>query len=441
MSFTTGQLAEYVCGDLVGSDAIACCGAEIDTRAPLKGKVFFALKGTQQDGHEFVGMAEENGCAAVVVQRPCNVTVPAIIVTDVKYALMQLARERRAAMQLEAVIAVTGSVGKTTTKDFIASLLGDSAVASRKSFNNDLGVPLTILDGEQAAFLVAEIGASNIGEIEPLSKLVRPDIAILTSIEKAHLDGFGDQKTVLHEKAKLLQSVQSDGIVVVPDTVDLSKITLEARTITVGKKNAADVRIDTAIDSNGFAMLTIEGTTIKLSMLGEHNAMNAALAFVAAKHANPEIATETLLDRASSVCAAQGRLCKKEVGGVVFLDDSYNANPASMRSAMGLFSTLEASRKVLVLGDMLDLGDSSHAEHRLLGPVIQKVGADLVILVGEAMQEALGTVAAISVSSTEELDGIHSLLKPNDFVLLKGSRGLQLERIIDSFRNAKVLEH
>jgi UDP-N-acetylmuramoyl-tripeptide--D-alanyl-D-alanine ligase len=111
-----------------------------------------------------------------------------------------------------------------------------------------------------------------------------------------------------------------------------------------------------------------------------------------------------------------------------------------MRSAMELFSTLQASRKVLVLGDMLDLGDSSHAEHRLLGPVIEKVGADLVILVGEAMHEALGSTAAICVSSTEALDGIHALLKPNDFVLLKGSRGLQLERIIESLRNAKVLE-
>jgi UDP-N-acetylmuramoyl-tripeptide--D-alanyl-D-alanine ligase len=188
-------------------------------------------------------------------------------------------------------------------------------------------------------------------------------------------------------------------------------------------------------------MLTIEGTTLTLSMLGEHNAMNAALAFVAAKHANPEIATATLLGRASAVCAADGRLCKKEVGGVVFLDDSYNANPASMRSAMELFAKLQANRKVLILGDMLELGESSHAEHRRLATVIEKVGADLVILVGEAMQEALGSFAAICVSTTEELDDIHALLKPRDLVLLKGSRESHLERIIESVRNSKVLEH
>ena len=444
MSFTSGQLAQYVHGALIGPADTLCCGAEIDTREAISGKVFFALKGTQTDGHDFVGKAVENGCSAVVVERVLDdhdVTVPAIIVEDAKRALLQLAEARRAVMEFESVIAVTGSVGKTTTKDFVASLLGETAIASRRSFNNDLGVPLTILNGESAVFLIAEVGANDIGEIEPLAHVVRPDIAILTSIEKAHLEGFGNTETVLREKAKLLQAVHRDGIVVIPDTLDVSGCKIDARQIKVGKTSTADVRIETAINSEGFAMLTMEGSTVTLSMLGEHNAMNAALALVAAKHANPNISVMTLLDRASSTCAADGRLCKIEVGGIVFLDDSYNANPASMRSAMELFAKLKATRKVLVLGDMLELGENSHAEHRLLASVIEKAAADLVILVGEAMQEALGSYAAICVSTTEELDTLHAFLKPNDLVLLKGSRSLHLERIVESVRNSKVLEH
>jgi len=441
VSFTAGNLADYVHGELVGSADSLCCGAAIDTRESIVGKVFFALKGKHVDGHDYVGKAVENGCAAVVVKRPIDVAVPVIIVDDVKCALLQLAKARREAMQFKSVIAVTGSVGKTTTKDFLSCLLGDSAVASRRSFNNDLGIPLTILDGERASILIAEVGANEIGEIEPLAKLIQPDIAILTSIEKAHLEGFGNKKTVLTEKVKLLQAVHKDGIVIVPDTIGLSACTIEAAKITVGNSRGADVRVITAIDSDGFAMLTIEDITVKLSMLGEHNAMNAALAVVAAKHACPTISLALLLERASLVQAAEGRLCEKEVGGIVFIDDSYNANPASMRSALELFTKRTATRKVLVLGDMLELGESSHTEHRLLSTVIEKVDADLIILVGEAMREALGSFAAICVDNVDDLASITSLLRPRDLVLLKGSRGLCLERIIDSWRKTKVLEH
>lgn len=441
MSFTSGQLATFVNGELHGMGDVACSGVAIDTRETLEGKVFFALQGEHADGHDYVEEAVTNGCSAVVVERACAAGVPEIVVEDARSALFQLAKTRREVMEFGSVIAVTGSVGKTTTKDILGSLLGDNVVVSRKSFNNDLGVPLTVLEGELANFLVAEIGANDVGEIEPLAKLVRPDIAILTSIEKAHLEGFGDQTVVLEEKVKLLQEVHSSGYVVIPDTIEVSMFHIAATVVRVGKTSSADVLIETGIDEHGFATLLLQGERVTLSLLGEHNAFNAALAIVAAQFARTDISLSDLLRFACDAVAPEGRLRKVTVGDITFLDDSYNANPASMRSALQLFSRLPANRKVMVLGDMLELGASSHVEHRLLASVIDKVGADVVVLVGDAMEQAIGSSAAIHVQHTDELDSVAALLKPDDLVLLKGSRGLRLERIIHLLRQTKVLEH
>ncbi len=442
MSFTTEQLATYVNGELHGSLDASCSGAEIDTRQPIAGKVFFALQGEKADGHDYVEQAVSNGCSAVVVERFCDVEVPIVIVDDARRALFRLAEARRKALDFESVMAVTGSVGKTTTKDILGCLLGNTAAISRKSFNNDLGVPLTILDGESAKYLVTEIGANNVGEIGPLAKLVRPDIAILTSIEKAHLEGFGNKETVLQEKVKLLSAVHQNGYVIIPDTIDVSGFSFDATIIRVGKSKSADVSIHTGTDDCGFATLEMNGEKVTLALLGEHNALNAALAIVAASRACNETTSSEWFQLASLASAPEGRLQKVEVGKITFIDDSYNANPASMRAALQTFSKLKASRKILILGDMLELGDSSHAEHRILISAIDKVGADLVVLVGCAMEAAAaGTSTAMYVQNADELDSIITLLKPNDLVLLKGSRGLRLERIIDLFRETKVLEH
>jgi UDP-N-acetylmuramoyl-tripeptide--D-alanyl-D-alanine ligase len=440
VSFTTSQLANYVNGKLEGNPEVHCSGAEIDSRRQLAGKVFFALKGEQTDGHQFVESAIAKGCAAIVVERSCISNVPVIIVEDARKALFQLALSRREEMDFDSVIAVTGSVGKTTTKDILASLLGANAIVSRESFNNDLGVPLTVLGGEKAQYLVLEIGANAIGEIEPLAKLARPDVAILTSIEKAHLEGFGDEGIVLQEKGILLQSVSTSGFVIIPDTIDVSSLSIQATIVRVGITESADVQIETGIDKNGFATISIGGCAVTLSLLGEHNAMNAALAIVAVAKSNCSIETSELLELASHTTAPKGRLHSIEVNGISFLNDAYNANPASMRSALKLFSTMQAKRKVLVLGDMLELGTNSHFEHRSLASFIEKAQADLVFLVGNEMK-AVPCVGASIHFNESAIDSIASLLKRDDLVLLKGSRGLRLEQIIDSVRQTKVLEH
>ena len=358
--------------------------------------------------------------------------VPYVIVQDARKALYDLAMQQRMGLPAFHVIAVTGSVGKTTTKDLIACMLGDCAVASEKSFNNDLGVPLTILAGDSAKFLIAEIGANDVGEIQPLAELIQPDIALLTSIDKAHLQGFGSEATVLSEKIKLIEALPSSGIAILPDDIDLSSFDIAATICTVGTSENAAVQIQVGTDECGCSTLMYKEHEITLSILGEHNARNAALALVACEYAHPELEQSLMLNRLESFKCPSGRLQKHEVAGISFIDDSYNANPASMRSALRLIATIPCNRRVLVLGDMLELGEHSHAEHRLLGAAIQEVEADVVMLVGSHMQSTSHAIPSLyePEASLEAMQRMATLLKRGDTVLLKGSRGMQLERII-----------
>ena len=444
MSFTTAQLACYVGGECCGDQTIVCNGAEIDTRRCVEGKVFFALQGTQSDGHDYLDDAVAGGCSAVVVQRSCSLDVPVVVVSDARMALFTLAEARRSELPAQQVIAVTGSAGKTTTKDLLAHLLGDNTTASQHSFNNDLGVPLTILDAEDATFLVTEIGANAIGEIGPLATLVQPDIAILTSLGKAHLEGFGSLEAVKREKMLLLKSVHKKGVVIIPDTIDIGSDDFCAAICTVGTSSTADIQVVIGVNTEGFAELEINGYNVTLSLMGEHNAMNAALAIVAAREAlqrtGEDLSMQSLLDAASEVKGAPGRLCTFTEGDITVIDDSYNANPTSVRSAIQMFSGMTAQRKVLILGDMLELGDCAHAEHRLLAHVIPKSGADLVILVGSLMEAASNIPSCVYEPdpTNEAIERIVSLIQPHDTVLIKGSRDLQLERIVQSIQRTKV---
>ena len=442
MSFTSKQLAQYVRGELVGDENIQCSGASIDSRNCKKGNVFFALQGEQSDGHAFVQNAQDARCSVVVVERAIQSTIPYVLVSDARSALRSLAVGRRA--ELEAtVIAVTGSVGKTTVKDMLGTLLGDTAVVSAKSFNNDLGVPLTILSAEEASFLVAEVGANDVGEMKPLSQLVSPSIAIITAIGNAHLEGFGDAETILREKATLLEALPSSGYAIIPEEIDISPFAIAAHVITVGDSESADIQVQTSVNSDGNAILRIGDDTVVLSLLGEHNARNGALAVVACSVAMPEVPIGVILQKITRVQAPDGRLSQKHVGGITFIDDSYNANPTSMRGALEFFANLQCGRKVLVLGDMLELGANAQHEHDALVERIAKIDADVVCLVGEYM---LGPALSLQsthepTTSNEALKRIASLLQKGDTVLLKGSRGVQLERIIEMKRQTTVSNH
>lgn len=445
MTFTTQDIAVSTCGILLGDPDIEWQGCEIDTRRDVRGKVFFALQGEKVDGHAFIDKAIEQGCAAIVASSEVVSSIPVIQVEDVRKALFQLALFTRDKLGVGTTIAITGSVGKTTTKDLLAQLLGEGVVASAASFNNDLGIPLTLLDAVGAKNLVVEVGANACGEIEPLAQLVSPDIAIITSIQKAHLEGFGSLDTILEEKVKLLESLSSTGIAIVPIDVPIDRFELECERITIGESKDANVRVRTRCDEDGRALLDIGAGFVTLQLLGKHNAMNAACAIVAAKYTlarqGEDVSLHSLLEKLANITGPSGRLRKIEICGVTFIDDTYNANPASMNAAVETFLCLKGRRNIAILGDMLELGDQCCIEHRRLGGYLSKQEIDTIFLVGPAMAAAakvLPNAIHEQDASDEAMQRIASSLRKDDVVLLKGSRGIQLERIVEQLQSLQT---
>lgn len=446
MNYALSYIVEAIGGTLLGDETVLWSGAEIDTRRDVQNKIFFALQGEKTDGHAFINKAIEGGCAAVVVSKDVSASVPVIQVEDPRRALFALAKFVRAKKNVQTTIAITGSVGKTTTKDLLANLLGSQASVSPASFNNDLGIPLTLLGGGETENFVIEVGANACGEIEHLANLVDPDVAIITSIQKAHLEGFGSVEAILYEKSKLFEVLSSDGVAIFPLDVQVDKTKLACETVMVGESKDADVRVRTRCDEQGFAMLDIGAGFVTLRVLGKHNAMNAALAVVAAQCAfrrlGEEYSLHELLKRVSSFEGTAGRLMKKEINGVTVIDDAYNANPASMQAAIEMFSSMSCARKVLVLGDMLELGDQSGVEHTRIGGIVAKHAFERVVLVGEAMASAaklLPDAVHEEKYCDQTMHRIANTLQHGDVVLLKGSRGMKLERIASCLQaEAKV---
>jgi UDP-N-acetylmuramoyl-tripeptide--D-alanyl-D-alanine ligase len=447
LNYTTQDVSEATGGVLSGDGSVVLRGGEIDTRRDVQGKVFFALQGEQTDGHKFIERAIEMGCAAVVVSKEVTTSVPVITVENTRRALFQLAEHVRSQIEPKTTIAITGSVGKTITKDLLAKLLGKGTTASPASFNNDLGIPLTILDAVGSRNIVVEVGANACGEIEPLARLVAPDIAIITSIQKAHLKGFGSIDTILNEKIKLFEALDSDGIAIVPEDIPVDGFILQCDLVTVGESKHADIRIRSGCDENGFTRLDVGEGFVTLNILGKHNAMNATCAIVAAKYAHARqgnnVSLHSLLQQMSSETGPVGRLSKEDICGVRVIDDSYNASPASMCAAIETLASMSGSRKVAILGDMLELGEECDVEHRRLGGYLSNQRIDQIILVGSEMASAVKVLpTAVYEENADDATmlRIANSLRDGDLVLLKGSRGMQLERIVGHIRDryAKV---
>lgn len=428
MAFTTSFLQEATGGSWLRHADATILGAEIDTRRSVVGRAFFAMRGTRSDGHAHVAAAIEGGCAALVVEEPVDVDgdVAIIAVDDTRRALMDAARAARSTFASSLVITITGSVGKTTTKDLLAAALVaalglDRVAAAPGSFNNDLGVPLTLLNRGAADVVICELGINAPGEMGPLVELARPQIGVLTALGDAHLDGLGDISQVRREKGLMLEALAADGVAVVAGDLDLAGLKIIAP---VCREHG-----DNRVDGLGQALLCGQ----PLALLGVHNAQNAALALAAAKSACALLGVATceatLVEAIAAAPPAAGRMEVLERGDITFVHDAYNANPASMRAALAAFAAMDApGRRVAVLGDMLELGDAQDAAHASLAGELAALNLDLLVAVGPAMRvlEAAG--------ATWCPDSLHASahLRGGDLVLLKGSRGMALERILDA---------
>ncbi len=438
--WTTAELVEATGGRMDAS--VAATGVSIDTRTLAPGDLFVALRGESGDGHAHVAEAFARGAAAAMVHQDVS-GEPLLRVDDTLAALGRIGAFARMRFG-GGVAAITGSVGKTTTKEMLRQILAQRGPthAAVASYNNHWGVPLTLARlPRDAAFCVAEIGMNHAGEIEPLSLLVRPHVALITSIEKAHIGYLGSLEAIADEKASILHGLEPGGVAVLPaDTPMLPRLLRAAdgrRVITFGAADADARLISYETDADGTsAVLLVSGDTVplRLGAPGRHMAMNA-LAAVTTAAAFGVLPRESVAALAGFVPVA-GRGARREIvvpgGTVVLLDESYNGNGASMRAALSVLSLLPG-RRIAVLGDMLELGDEAPAEHVALAEAVT-ASADLLFCCGPMMRLLYEAIPAAKrgahVADAAMLATmVPDVIRPGDAVLVKGSLGSRMKQV------------
>ncbi|MCC5823844.1 MAG: UDP-N-acetylmuramoyl-tripeptide--D-alanyl-D-alanine ligase [Phycisphaerales bacterium] len=431
-------------------------GAAIDTRDLRDGMIFAAFKGEHADGHAFIPEAAGRGAAMAIATDPDAVpaapTIPVLLVADATAALTALARFWRDAMPGLKVVGVTGSNGKTTTCRLLhaaacgASAGGLAGTAPAKSFNNELGVPVTLLNARPGdALLVCEIGMSTPGEIATRCGLARPDAAVITTVGEAHFEGLGSLEAIAREKASIAQGIGEKGLVVVPSGLPLLDQALadsgtRARVVRVGPHADADLRMEDIRPEPGGTAFTLSGSSFVVPLAGAHNASNAALAVVMARWLG--VADAAIRDGLALAKAVPMRLERESIStqpATVVLNDAYNANPGSVRAALAVLAeTPAAGRRVAVLGDMLELGDIGPRAHREVLGLARELGIGTVATVGPQYAAAaadLGWSVSTEVGTDDEAIGrVAARVRPGDTVLVKGSRGMRLERVVRLLR-------
>ncbi len=423
-------------------------GVSTDTRTLKEGELLVALKGERFDAHDYLSDARLAGVGGVVVRRdtPRWPGFDWFEVDDTLAALGQLARHRRDALACP-VVAITGTTGKTSTKELAAAALGARLRVhkSERNLNNLVGVPLTLLASpDEAGAAVIECGASVPGEIPRMREIVRPDVAVVTTVDVAHLDGFGDLDGVFAEKLALLDGVPTAVVGSTPPRLADAARERAKRVITAGLEGTADwTPENVTVGSDGRARFRVRGHDVELPFRGRHMVANALIALAVAD------ALDIPLDLAAAALGdatlPAGRSEVVEIEGVTVINDTYNANPASFAAALELLDVLRGRgggkgggrRGVVVAGTMRELGASSGELHRTVAERIAAARPDLVAAVGEFVPafESLGGKLKpkhLLVGETPEAvaPALRQRLKPGDVVLLKASRGVQLERIV-----------
>ncbi|MDP1662941.1 MAG: UDP-N-acetylmuramoyl-tripeptide--D-alanyl-D-alanine ligase [Phycisphaerales bacterium] len=442
---------------------LALSGVCIDSRAVAMGCAFVAIRGDNHDGHEFAARAAEAGAAVVITSRPVSGlgSTPVLVVEDTRRALGRLAgayREHLAA-QGTVFIAVCGSNGKTTTVRMIDAVLragGLCGTASQKSFNNDVGVPLTVLSarvGDQ--FVLCEVGTNHPGEINMLGAIVRPGIAVITSIGREHLEGFGDLAGVMREEGSIASHLRENGTLLHAEAPALEDgRTFEGllatytnhftsrcmdRAYWIRRPQAAEIAGVGQVSRVGVQWKDLHGNIWRVPLGGEHNAANAMLAVWVgqAMGLDNEVIAAGLLN----VEAPAMRQQVITAGPVTVVNDAYNANPDSMLAALAAFSQLtpSAQRRVAIIGQMGELGASAAAAHaEVLAAALAQPGIGAVIVVGPLFAAAAADVppgallAVEPLMSAESAERLASYIKPGDAVLVKGSRSQAMERVVDA---------
>ena len=450
-AFTVQDVVRATQGALVTGDlSVPVTGVSIDSRTLIVGDAFFAIVGHRLDGHAFLGEAAGRGAACVIVHAlpddvPAN--VPTILVEDTTRALGRLAAWHRAKYPVP-VVAITGSIGKTTAKELTAAVLATrfNVLKPASSFNNQWGLPLTLLrlTPEHQA-VVLEIGTNARGEVAALAALAAPTVGIVTTVAAVHTEFLGSLDGVREEKAGLVRALTADGVAVLnaddPRVAGMAADT-RARVVTYGRSATAHVRaVGEVVDDERGLTLTLETggerQTVTLALAGRHNVGNALAA--AAAGVALDVPLADVARGLASVRPVAGRCVWKRAGDITILDDTYNASPVSVRAALDTIAAHRRGRRVIVvLGDMLELGALTDDAHREVGRQVAALPADELIGVGRAMRLAVEAARAAGSEArhlTTFEDTVAHLLKrlaANDLVLVKGSRGMRMERVVDA---------
>ncbi|HIZ38155.1 MAG TPA: UDP-N-acetylmuramoyl-tripeptide--D-alanyl-D-alanine ligase [Candidatus Ruania gallistercoris] len=433
----------------------------VDSRQAEPGSLFAAIDGAHVDGHDFLEAAAANGARAALVTRPVpGAPIPTLLVPDVPAALGDLAREVLARLRERTgirVVAITGSVGKTTTKDLLAQLLAGcgEVIAPVGSFNNEIGLPLTVLRAEESTrVLVLEMGADAPGNLTYLTAIAPPDVAVVLMVGRAHLGGFGSLENVATAKAELVQGLTADGIAVLnaddPRVAAMAAVAAGRDVLEFGTGAAAQVRAEEVrTDASGRLELTLvapQGSApVRTALVGRHQVSNVLAAAATALALGMSV-TEVAAAAADARVLSPHRMQVSRTGAVTVVDDSYNANPDSMRAALRALPLVAAGRRsVAVLGEMLELGATSAAEHAEIGAECARTGVQVVVTVGagaEPIAEGARAAGADSVHSTANLEEAEQLLATliteGDVVLVKSSNGAGLMRLAERLAAGEV---
>jgi UDP-N-acetylmuramoyl-tripeptide--D-alanyl-D-alanine ligase len=440
------NMAEHLAGEIRGVD-VEFTGISTDTRAVQGGEVFFALSGEHFDAHDFLDKARQGGAVAAVVSRWVELDLPQIKVSDTRLALGQWAAHVRLQYNPR-VVAVTGSCGKTSVKEMLAAILAQqgNVLSTQGNFNNDIGAPLTLLRlNESHDYAVIELGANHMGEIAYTVGLTQPDVAMITNVGDAHLEGFGSRENISRAKSEIYGGLKPDGIAVInldddfsPDWLALNK-QRRCRTFSLDN-SAADVFAQAwQLDSVGKPTITVsvDGrmVNVTLNVLGKHQVINALGAIAAATAMGASL--ESVVNGLQALMPFKGRMYPRSLGKWQWVEDSYNANPTSMHAAIDFLAQLPEPR-ALVLGRMGELGTTSSELHAGVGEYAARAGIRLMFTSADNASDYLQGFRRVTsegqVYSLENQAAVAARLIevfPAGTVLVKGSRSAAMEKVFD----------
>jgi UDP-N-acetylmuramoyl-tripeptide--D-alanyl-D-alanine ligase len=452
--FSASDAARWSGGELVrGRGDALLRGVSIDTRTLAPGDLFVAIAGSRHDGHDHLAAAVARGAAGLLVARGRALAgglpeaLPVVAVDETTGGLGRLAAGHRAGFD-GPLVAITGSNGKTSTKEMCAAILGVRGPCLRNAgnLNNHWGLPLTLLQrGPEHRCVVVEIGMNHRGEIAPLAAIARAGVGVVTNVGSAHIEHLGSRDAIALEKGDLLAALREDATAVVPaddDYADALAARTRARVLRFGRRADADVGAEDAVqDAEGFRFaLRAPGgrVAVRVAGLGETTVANALAAAAAALAAGATLAE--VAEGLAGWRGVAGRLERRTLpSGAVLVDDSYNANPQSMEVALRMLAGAPgARRRIAVLGDMGELGASAEKAHREAGRLAATLGVDLLFALGSQAERVAagaregGLPAArirVGTSHAELAERLRAELAPGDWVLLKGSRSMRMERI------------